>query len=375
MKVSSLATPACLIDRSRFMANVARMQQTSLDSGLAWRPHVKTLKSLDAARYYAPVTEPIAVSTIAEARAFANAGYEDILYAVGLSPDKYQFIDSIQSDKTALTVVIDSLASAQTLAQNNEISQMLNVMIELDADGCRAGVDPSATELITIASTLVAAPRLCFRGLMVYAGGAYGCTSMEDIRRLASIEADKANIAKQALEQAGIACDVVSLGSTPTAMSRTSGATASEVRTGVCVTMDMTMADLGVCAVDDIAISVLTSVIGYRHDKNWLIVDAGWMAMSSDQGAHGLSKGYGLVADIQGNVIPGLMLSSMNQEHGIVTCADNAVLPDALRAPGTKLRIIPNHACATATNFPCYHLVDGGEYTGEKWQRLPRGWT
>ena len=375
MKISSLATPACLIDRPRFMANVARMQQTSLDSGLVWRPHVKTLKSLDAARYYAPITEPIAVSTIAEARAFANAGYWDILYAVGLSPDKYQFIDSIQSDKTALTVVIDSLASAQSLAQNNEISQMLNVMIELDADGCRAGVDPSATELITIASTLVAAPRLRFRGLMVYAGGAYGCTSMEDIRRLASIEADKANIAKQALEQAGIACDVVSLGSTPTAMSRTSGATASEVRTGVCVTMDMTMADLGVCAVDDIAISVLTSVIGYRHDKNWLIVDAGWMAMSSDQGAHGLSKGYGLVADIQGNVIPGLMLSSMNQEHGIVTCADNAVLPDALRAPGTKLRIIPNHACATATNFPCYHLVDGGEYTGEKWQRLPRGWT
>ncbi|MCC5389270.1 amino acid processing protein, partial [Staphylococcus aureus] len=52
----------------------------------------------------------------------------------------------------------------------------------------------------------------------------------------------------------------------------------TEVRAGVYVFFDLVMHNVGVCAMDEIALSVLTTVIGHQPDKGWVIVDAGWMA-------------------------------------------------------------------------------------------------
>ena len=87
--LAQLITPACLLDLAKFRHNCQRMQAVADSEQLALRPHVKTLKSLQAAEYYAPASGPITVSTLAEAATFASAGYTDILYAVGLSPNKF----------------------------------------------------------------------------------------------------------------------------------------------------------------------------------------------------------------------------------------------------------------------------------------------
>ena len=47
---------------------------------------------------------------------------------------------------------------------------------------------------------------------------------------------------------------------------------------------DLVMQKVGVCTTQDLALSVLTSVIGHQVDKAWAITDAGWMAMSRDRG-------------------------------------------------------------------------------------------
>src|SRR2546427_10255749 len=77
---------------------------------------------------------------------------------------------------------------------------------------------------------------------------------------------------------------LVSVGSTPTALaaSRLDGVT--EVRAGVYVFFDLVMRNIGVCTAEDVALSVLATVIGHQADKGWAIVDAGWMAMSRDRG-------------------------------------------------------------------------------------------
>jgi D-serine deaminase-like pyridoxal phosphate-dependent protein len=83
---------------------------------------------------------------------------------------------------------------------------------------------------------------------------------------------------------------------------------------------DLAMAGIGVCSLDDIAISVLASVVGHQRDKGWILIDAGWMAMSRDRGTARLSvdQGYGVVCDLGSNPIPDLIVIDANQEHRVV---------------------------------------------------------
>ena len=148
----------------------------------------------------------------------------------------------------------------------------------------------------------------------------------------------------------------------------------TEVRAGVYVFHDLVMVNIGVASTDDVALSVLTTVIGHQKEKGWALVDAGWMAMSRDRGTQKQSRdyGYGQVCDVDGRVIDGYTLSSANQEHGILSRAGEADGDIAKRFPvGTVLRILPNHACATAAQFPEYVAVDN---TGaQTWARF-YGW-
>src|SRR4029077_12602664 len=136
------------------------------------------------------------------------------------------------------------------------------------------------------------------------------------------------------------------------------------------------MANVGVCAGDEIALSVLTTVIGHQADKGWAIVGAGWMAMSRDRGTQRqkVDHGYGAVCDADGNLIDGLAVTGANQEHGIVARSDGSIDRDiAKRFPvGTRLRILPNHACATGAQFSEYHaLTAAGDV--QTWRRFD-GW-
>jgi threo-3-hydroxy-D-aspartate ammonia-lyase len=138
---------------------------------------------------------------------------------------------------------------------------------------------------------------------------------------------------------------------------------------------DLVMHGVGVCGLGDIAFSVLGTVIGHQAAKGWLLVDAGWMAMSRDRGtaAHAIDWGYGAVCSEDGTPIEGLVMSGANQEHGIVSWRPGQGGDLLQRFPiGTRLRFLPNHACATAAQFPHYEVLrsDG---TLARWPRFG-GW-
>jgi D-serine deaminase-like pyridoxal phosphate-dependent protein len=141
------------------------------------------------------------------------------------------------------------------------------------------------------------------------------------------------------------------------------------------------MAGIEVCAIDDIAISVLTSVIGSQPERGRILIDAGWMALSRDRGtagpAHAVDQGYGLVCDAQGRPIDGLIVTATTQEHGIVALRPGASARLPELPVGTLLRILPNHACATAAQHAAYHLIPAAPGAdGAPLPLLPRfgGW-
>ena len=375
MRLADLETPALLLDGARMRANIARMDAAVAAHGVALRPHLKTGKSVAVAQ---AMTErwsgAVTVSTLMEAEQFFAAGFRDILYAVGIAPAKLARAAALVGQGAALTLILDSVETAEALAAfGRERGVALPVLIEIDSDGHRAGVRPDdAATLAAIARALAGGAVL--KGVMTHGGGSYNATSSEALAAHAELERSGAVKAADLLRAAGFECPVVSVGSTPTALFARDLAGVSEVRAGVYVFFDLVMAGLGVCREDEIALSVLTSVIGHQAERGQLIVDAGWMALSRDRGtaSQRVDQGYGQVCDRDGAVIGDLIVTGANQEHGIVARRDGGPLEPGDFPVGTLLRILPNHACATAAQHASYHLLDNGEISAT-WPRFG-GW-
>jgi D-serine deaminase-like pyridoxal phosphate-dependent protein len=345
-------------------ANVARMRARMRSLGVALRPHVKTAKSIDVARRCLE-GQPggITVSTLAEAEYFADQGVRDILYAVGMAPNKVAHVKDLRRRGIDVTVIVDNLEQAKWIAD-------LPALIEIDSDGHRAGVKPEDPGLVELGRAV-----RNLRGVMTHAGASYNCRTVSEIEAMAEQERSAVVRAAERLKKAGMNAPIVSVGSTPTATyaKRLEGVT--EARAGVYVFFDLVMAGISVCRVGDIALSVLATVIGHQADKGWAITDAGWMALSRDRGtaAQPLDQGYGLVCDVDGRPLDGIIVADANQEHGILAHRSG----EAARMPrldvGSQVRILPNHACATGAQHAHYHVVRGSRRVEEKWDRI-RGW-
>jgi len=375
-KLDAVETPALVLDVQRLDRNVARLRRHLDGLGVALRPHVKTVKSIDVARrLFTDGVGPITVSTLAEAEYFAAAGMTDIVYAVGLAPEKIGRACALVAQGVDLAVLIDSMAQASALVEAAQGAAMPAVLIEIDCDGHRGGLRPDDMTIVEIAEVLRDGG-LEVRGVLTHAGESYACRDGVGLPEAAEGERAAAVSAAQLLRSHGHAGPVVSVGSTPTAHFARNLEGVTEVRAGVFQVFDLVMHGIGVCAIDDIAISVLATVIGLRPEKGWILIDAGWMALSRDRGTqrHPVDQGYGLVCDIDGKAWPDLIVDDASQEHGIIAVrpGSGAALP-AL-AIGERVRILPNHACATGAQHDAYQVVETGrrDVVGT-WPRM-RGW-
>lgn len=376
MKISDLSTPCLLLDRAILRRNLERMADHVGRLGGVLRPHVKTHKSADvqAELVRAGHCRGITVSTIAEAEYFFGQGENDILYAVGIAPNKLDAIAALRARGADIKIILDSVESARIVAEKGAaLGIEYPVLIELDVDGHRAGVEPDSALLLEVAAAL-SAPGARLLGVMTHAGGSYDCRSEDALKAIAEEERRLAVLAADRLREAGFRVEIVSIGSTPTARYADSLEGVTEVRAGVYTFHDLVMAELGVCEEGDLAVTVLGSVIGHQSAKGWTLTDAGWMAMSRDRGtaSHAIDYGYGQVRDLGGRPIGSLIITSANQEHGIIEPRAGGCEGDARLEVGEMIRIAPNHACATAAQFDRYYVIEADRVVAE-WPRV-RGW-
>lgn len=372
-----LETPCLLLDADRLTTNVATMRAGLDRLGVTLRPHLKTAKSLDVARIaMASPSGPATVSTLREAEHFAEGGVRDLIYAVGIAPQKLDRVGAIRRRWGAdLAIVLDSIEQANAVVTwSRRNGDPLPVLIEVDADGHRSGVDPrDADTLVAIGRVLSGDASL--RGVLLHAGDSYGLTDPAALKAAAEAERAAAVVAAAILRGAGLPCPVVSVGSTPTARYADNLDGITEVRAGVFMIGDLFQAGVGSCRIDEIALTVLTTVIGHQREKGWIITDAGWMALSRDRGTarQAVDQGYGIACDLAGQPYPDLIVRDANQEHGIVALrpGSSAPLPDL--PIGARLRILPNHACATGAQHDRYHVVAESRLTGAVWPRI-NGW-
>jgi D-serine deaminase-like pyridoxal phosphate-dependent protein len=368
MQTAEIPTPAFVVDRARFRANCDSMRRKAAAAGIAFRPHVKTHKTIEgAALQLGGERGPITVSTLAEAEFFAAAGYDDITYAVPIDPGKLGRAAAL-GRRIRLQLLVDhaeGVAALEEFAASHDVR--FPVFLKIDSGARRAGVDPGNAASVDLARRIMASERIELRGLLTHAGHSYAAVSREEIERVAL---EEAAVLTRFREAVGDPTLVRSIGATPTA-SIAPIPDADELRPGNYVFYDAFQAAIGSCTLDACAASVLASVISIYPEQNKVMIDAGALALSKDAGPVHLDPafGYGLVCDSDLKPLP-MKIVSISQEHGQVR--GEGAIDFGRVSIGTKLRIVPNHSCLTAALFDRYWVVEN-ERVVEEWRPV-RGW-
>jgi D-serine deaminase-like pyridoxal phosphate-dependent protein len=372
-------TPALILNLAVLERNCAAMAARARRHGVRLRPHLKTAKSAEVA---AVATQGqfggITVSTVAEAAYFAAHQFRDLTYAVGIAPQKIPALAHIQRKHDAIvTLIADTVSAATAAAESAAKGQsVFPVLVEVDTGGGRGGVAPDGPELIAVAETIARSSALKFAGVLTHAGHSYHARSVDEIRRIAEQERAGTVRAAQRLVAAGFPCETVSVGSTPTMVyaERLDGVT--EIRPGVYTFFDLDQVGLGVCTEDDIAVSIVATVIGHNRRSERILIDAGALALSKDLSASEFIRnvGYGLIRPIRGAVLPSVRMyvAEVHQEHGLIAATEGELPWDSLPI-GAKVRVLPNHACLTVAPFHRYQVDRGDGQADEVWEKI-RGW-
>jgi D-serine deaminase-like pyridoxal phosphate-dependent protein len=228
-----LQTPCLVVDAARVEHNIARLHRRITELGVRLRPHLKTAKSVDVARMVMSSPHgPATVSTLQEAAQFAGAGVRDMIYAVGIVPDKLPRVLALREQGVDLAVILDTLPQAEAVAAaSREAGAPIPALIEIDCDGHRSGILPTDQKrLIGIARALRQGAEL--RGVLTHAGGSYAARGTQALQKAAEEERRAVVSAANILRKAGFPSPVVSVGSTPTAHFAVDLTGVTEVRAG-----------------------------------------------------------------------------------------------------------------------------------------------
>ena len=376
MRLADAPTPALVLDRVKFERNCVLMRERCRTLGVRLRPHMKTLKSLDAARVAVdPKFGAIAVSTLREAEYFASGGIADIQLALCLTPDKLPRAAAVAGRIGRFSFFLDSLEMARSTAEFALAHALaLRVWIEIDSGEHRTGVEPDDEQLLDIAAILADSP-VILEGVATHGGHSYRERDPDSLASVAEQERCAVVRAADRLRSAGFEVPAVSAGSTPTATHSRSATGLTELRAGVYMAGDLFQAAIGSLALDDIALSVLATVISHKPAQNQIVVDAGGLALSKDRSTSAIDGGdlgFGLVVDLDGQPTLGrLIVTGVSQEHGQIDGPDP--VPFERLPIGAKVRVFPNHVCMTAGSYEELLVVDSGEEILARWDKA-FGW-
>ena len=358
MRIADLPTPALLLDLDRLEANLQGMADRARRLGVSLRPHIKTHKCLEIAERQRTLgAKGLTVSTLYEARVFAEHGFSDITWAFPVPLTRLSDAREV-AGRAALGLVVDTPEAAAAL---EGLGHPFPVWLKVDCGYHRAGVDPGAPTSLELARALQASRVLRLAGILSHSGHAYHAPSRGEIAAVAEEERRVMTAFAARLREAGIPVPRISVGSTPalSVVDKLDGV--DEIRPGNYVFYDYTQSVLGSCRVADCALTVLASVVSSQPGAHHSVVDAGSLALSKDRGPDFAPQpSMGEVFEDYGRGLLGkaIRLTSLSQEHGIL----NARLP-----VGERIRILPNHSCLTTACFDEYHVVRGEEVV-DRWK-------
>jgi D-serine deaminase-like pyridoxal phosphate-dependent protein len=349
MLFPEIETPALLIEQAILYRNIDIMQRLADRNKVRLRPHIKTHKSAVIAKMQlAKGACGIAVAKLSEAEVMARYGIQNIQIAnqvVGSSRVK-RLLDLAQQMEVSCSV--DSQENVLELAEAfSGRDRRLQVLVEVDTGLHRCGLS-DLEEIALLSHFVERCEGLQLAGIMTHAGHAYAAARAEEVARIGQQEGKTMVMLADALRNDGFRIGQISVGSTPTAPHAAAVAGVTELRVGNYVFHDMIQVSLGVATEEQCALSVLATVISARGNTR-AVLDTGSKSLSTERGAHGNQRlrGFGKILGMS------VELARLSEEHGVIENPDRPI------PIGSRVRVIPNHACATVNLFNYAYIVDG----------------
>lgn len=343
-----MLTPFVSVDVTVLDANLRRMAGHAAARGIALRPHAKTHKSPEIARRQLALgAAGLTVATVREAEIFQDAGDLFVAYPIWPSPEQVTRLRSLR-ENTALRVGVDSAESAEALGH---ALPGLEVLVEVDSGHHRSGVVPEAAGAVAVAADKAG---LTVRGVFTFPGHGYGPDRM---RPAGADESAALSTAAAALTAHGLDASIRSGGSTPTAA--VTGDALTEMRPGVYVFGDAQQVELGTCDWSQVALTVTATVVSRSGQR--FILDAGSKVLGADQ--QSWATGGGRLMDH-----PDARIVALSEHHATVLLPGGQAVPEL----GDRVRVVPNHVCATVNLADELIVVESGTPVGS-WPVSARG--
>ena len=355
-----LETPALVVDLDRLERNLDRAADYTRAHGIALRPHVKTHKTpWIAAEQLRRGAVGLTCATPREAEAMSEVGSDLLVAYPPVGAARARRLVALP-ENVRLTVGLDSAAAVELLAASARAAdRRVRVLVEMDMGMRRVGV-AGVEEAIALARQVAASARLEYAGVMFYPGHVRESVAEQEASLAALRQAvDKA---LGALERAGLRAGVVSGGSTPTLWRSHELPGVTEIRPGTYVFNDRTTAEVGACAWDDVALTVLATVVSTAV-AGQAVIDAGTKTLGREPMRGSGAEGYGALLDR-----PEVTVKQMSEEHGMLDLSRTSWQPRV----GEIVRVVPNHVCVAV------HLADAmhglrGETIERSWPVTARG--
>jgi D-serine deaminase-like pyridoxal phosphate-dependent protein len=345
LDLSSIETPGVLVDYAKLVRNIDRAQRLAVANHIALRPHVKTHKSLEVARLQMQAgAVGVTASKADEALVFLEGRIESVTVAYPQLDTRKcaRLLSAAMKHRSDLRLTVDSLEGIKVASDAaGLVGVQCGVFLEIDVGLHRCGMKETDPRLVHFIEEIHRSRALKFIGLLSHAGHAYAAKGADQVRRVAREESEVLNRIRSRIENIGFEVKEVSVGATPTFLVSTSYGGITEARPGNYVFMDLTPVRLGIASAQDVSLSVLATIVSANEE--YFIIDAGSKVLSSDLGAHGTGSGlgYGVAYTLDDYEVSaqGLSVARLSEEHGFVKRTGRNL------AIGTRLRVIPNHAC------------------------------
>ncbi len=344
--IASIDTPRVLVDKDVLLSNIHMVHGYAKRFQADIRPHVKSHKCLDIARIQ--LAEGIIGFTAAkidEAAVFFSLGTMSFTIAYPLVDKNkvHRILSSTRQFGLDMNLIVDSEEGFDAIAFMSErLNVKANIFIKIDVGLKRCGLPPEDARILRIARKAMSHSHLAFAGLLSHAGHVYRAKDIQEVVHIAKDEIKLLHGIRKSLLQYDIETRKISIGSTPTLLAGIDLQGISEIRPGNYVFMDMITWKLGLIAPEQIALTVIATLVS--KNKKHFIIDAGSKVLSSDTGAHGskLLEGFGLAYPAEKYLEEdySMKIISLSEEHGFIAH------PGFDLPLGTRVRIIPNHACS-----------------------------
>jgi D-serine deaminase-like pyridoxal phosphate-dependent protein len=364
---AGLDTPNLVVDLSTLKANLSAMTSFGRDRGIEIAPHFKTHRTPQIARLQLEAgSSTLCIAKLGEAEVLRAEGFTDFVMAYAIVGElKFARAKRLMRSSRLMLSVEDGGVARSLGASMATDGLVADVLIIVDVGFHREGIAPDG--VAELAAVIRDEPGLRLRGLLTHEGHAMAAPDDVGLTQLSRDSGELLVKLATELRSVGHHIDVISAGSSGTAIRIGEVEGVSQLRPGIYPFNDLGQVTRGTATLDTCAARVVSTVIAHAAPDRALI-DAGSKSLGQDLLSIWTGGGggdHGLLVDL-----PGWSLHALSEEHGWLRWTGDG--PPTELQIGTQVQILPNHICSVFHVLGESVIVDHGEYVAT-WKSTARG--